>query len=133
MRWILVSLTLFVLLAGTAVAAPDSEWLAAFEVEHGYAPDADPDLLALGFTADECLAEHLTAREVSLRFDRPLTADEWRWQYFDRHYPPQVQMEIVALCCMRLECTVDNCTCLEWVVLLPGMSWMNEPPLPQGR
>jgi hypothetical protein len=77
---------LFLLAAVPLLAlAPDPTWLAAFEQEHGYAPDADPALLAIGYTPQEALQEHLAAREWSMQHPQ-MTEDLWRWQWYERHY-----------------------------------------------
>lgn len=73
---------LFLLLAAPLLAqAPDAAWLAAFEAEHGFAPDADPGLLALGFTPEEALAEHISALEWSRALEHTPDMAEWeaRW------------------------------------------------------
>ena len=81
MKRILIALILFTLLAGPVLADADPEWLRAFEVEHGYMPQDDPGLLALGMTPDEALAEHVMAREWSLLLGHTPDMAEWlaRW------------------------------------------------------
>ncbi len=83
---LLLAVAVFLLATVPLLAlAPDAAWLTAFEQEHGYAPDADPVLLAIGYTPQEALAEHLAAREWSMQHPQ-MSEDLWRWQWYERHY-----------------------------------------------
>lgn len=70
---------------GYTAQAADPAWLVAFETEHGYLPQADPSLLAQGFTPDEALAEHLGALAWSRDLGHTPEPIEWQAHWCQRH------------------------------------------------
>lgn len=64
--------------------AVDPAWLVAFQVDHGYLPWEDGNLLALGMTPDQALAEHLSALEWSLSLGHTPDAAEWEARWLER-------------------------------------------------
>ncbi len=107
MKKLLVVLVLFGLLTVCVSADVGPVWLVAFEAEHGYAPDADPGLLALGMTPDEAMAEHVAAREWSLRLGHAPNMAEWTARWCQEHNCPKLYSDCMATQ-RRVHCTLRD-------------------------
>jgi hypothetical protein len=106
-------LLVVVLFAVLAMPVCADEWVDAFAAEHGYAPDADPGLLALGFTPEEAMAEHLAAREWSLELGHAPDDAEWMARWHNEQCEC-VLIESDAMCVKGGECQSSNSRCLAW-------------------
>ncbi len=98
---------LFALWCASVSRAEPDPWLAAFEAEHGYAPDADPGLLALGMTPQEAMAEHVMAREWSLLLGHMPDMAEWMARWCQGHDCP-VLFSDCSTVKSRVKCGFDG-------------------------
>lgn len=85
MKRLLLALVLLALLASPVLADIDPQWLTAFMVEHGYAPQDDPNLLMQGFTGEQALDEHLRALAWSLALGHTPCVQEWEARWCREH------------------------------------------------